>query len=134
MVDAILRKNADDILDVGKAISKLEAVTREEGGAPRMKMKGANKKGRLTGGKGGDDFVFALGAGRDRINDFSVAGRDELHLDDRLWGPQVLTAAQVVAQFATVGAGEVLFDFGAVEIRLAGLTTLTGLAAQIEIF
>lgn len=50
MVDSILRKNADDIIDVGRAISKLEAVTREVGSGPRMKMKGANKKGRISGG------------------------------------------------------------------------------------
>eukprot|EP00890_Picochlorum_soloecismus_P003980 jgi/Picsp_1/4583/NSC_01953-R1_protein len=48
LVDHILRKNADDIMDIGKAIGKFEANAREQEG-PRMKKKGANKKGRLEG-------------------------------------------------------------------------------------
>lgn len=51
VVDHILRKNADDIVDIGRAIGKFEAEAREDRRQVRMKMKGANKKGRLTGGK-----------------------------------------------------------------------------------
>lgn len=53
LVDHILRKNADDIVDIGRAIGKFEAAARDVGKEHRMKMKGANKKGRLTGGKKG---------------------------------------------------------------------------------
>lgn len=70
MVDNILRKNADDILDVGKAISKFESQVRGDGSGHRMKMKGANKKGRLTnpnkaigGGGGGKKGGKKDGAG-----------------------------------------------------------------------
>lgn len=55
MVDHILRRNADDILDVSRAIGKFEAASREE--RHRMKNKGANKKGRLT--KGGGSLAAA---------------------------------------------------------------------------
>ena len=49
LVDHILRKNADDIVDIGRAIGKLEADAREDRRQVRMKNKGENKKGRLTG-------------------------------------------------------------------------------------
>ena len=49
LVDHILRKNADDIVDIGRAIGKLEAEAREDRRQVRMKNKGDNKKGRLTG-------------------------------------------------------------------------------------
>ncbi|KAH7621969.1 putative Ribosome biogenesis regulatory protein-like protein [Nannochloris sp. 'desiccata'] len=52
LVDHILRKNADDIgnpLDINRAIGKFEAAARE-GDGPRLKFKGANKKGKISGG------------------------------------------------------------------------------------
>lgn len=49
LVDSIIRKNADDIVDIGKAIGKFESAAREESTGHRMKKKGANKKGRLEG-------------------------------------------------------------------------------------
>ena len=51
LVDHILRKNADDVVDIGRAIGKFEASAREGAGAHAMKFKGANKKGRITGKK-----------------------------------------------------------------------------------
>lgn len=51
LAERVIRKNADDVqLDVSKAISRFEADAREN--THRMKMKGANKKGKLQGGKG----------------------------------------------------------------------------------
>ena len=58
LVDHILRRNADDILDVGRAIGKFEAEAREE--RHRLKNKGANKKGR--GPKGAAGGVAKKGA------------------------------------------------------------------------
>ncbi|KAK2080320.1 hypothetical protein QBZ16_000173 [Prototheca wickerhamii] len=58
LVDHILRRNADDILDVGRAIGKFEAEAREE--RHRLKNKGANKKGR--GPKGASGGVAKKGA------------------------------------------------------------------------
>jgi regulator of ribosome biosynthesis len=52
LVDHIIRKNADDIIDIGKAIGTFESAAREQGSMHRMKKKGANKKGRLEGGSG----------------------------------------------------------------------------------
>ena len=52
LVDHILRKNADDIVDIGRAIGKFEAEARDDRKEYRMKMKGANKKGRLSNPSG----------------------------------------------------------------------------------
>ncbi len=58
-----------------------------------------------------------------------------LRLDDALWAGQTLTDAQVVRQFAHLGNNEVLLTFaGGEQIHLAGVTTLAGLAAGIEVF
>ena len=51
-VDHILRRNADDIVDVGKAISKLERESREERSAAKGK-KGGGKAMAKGGAKGG---------------------------------------------------------------------------------
>lgn len=47
LVDNIISKNADDILDIGKAIRGLENQAREGATGHRLKRKGANKKGAL---------------------------------------------------------------------------------------
>ncbi|GAB4814848.1 hypothetical protein N2152v2_001894 [Parachlorella kessleri] len=66
LVDHILRSNADDIVDIGRAIGKLEASARQE--RHTLKMKGANKKGRITkgpgGGGGGRGKAGAAGGGK----------------------------------------------------------------------
>jgi regulator of ribosome biosynthesis len=49
LVDNIISKNADDIVDIGKAIKGFESSAMEQQAAGRMKRKGANKKGRLEG-------------------------------------------------------------------------------------
>ncbi|KAI7840975.1 hypothetical protein COHA_005204 [Chlorella ohadii] len=63
-VDRILAANADDIVDVKRAIGKFEAAARED--RHRLKQKGFNKKGRLEGGgggKGGKKAAAAAGGG-----------------------------------------------------------------------
>ena len=88
----------------------------------------------LSGGLGADRFVFNANNGFDRITDFARGQGDRLVLDDALWGNARLTAAQVVSRHADVGAGFVEFDFGPGEVlRLSGITSLTGLAAAIDI-
>ncbi len=66
LVDHILRKNADDIgnpLDINRAIGRFEAAARE-GDGPRLKFKGANKKGRISGGGSAGKKSGPPGAGR----------------------------------------------------------------------
>jgi serralysin len=103
------------------------------GGKGNDVLLGGRGKDRLNGGLGADDFVFGLNGGVDRVIGFSVAAKDELHLDDALWNNAVLTKAQIVSQFAIVVGNEVVFDFGLDELHLSGLTTTAGLAAQIQI-
>ncbi len=87
----------------------------------------------LTGDTGRDTFVFSKGFGTDTITDFSLLQSDHLSLDHTLW-TGVKTAATVVAQFAHMGTGEVVFDFGAGNaIHLTSLTSLAGLDAMLLI-
>jgi regulator of ribosome biosynthesis len=53
LVDSIISRNADDILDIGKAIRGFESQAKDSVGGHRLKRKGANKKGALekAGGK-----------------------------------------------------------------------------------
>ena len=75
----------------------------------------------LRGGTLSDTFVFGIGDGRDRVEDFE-RGVDTLALDRDLWSGS-LTAAQVVQTYATVMSQGVLFDFGSHEILLEGMTS-----------
>ena len=127
--DTLLGNAGADVLHGNSGNDRLD------GGAGADSLFGETGNDILTGGADADVFVFSKGGGVDRITDFSVAGKDVLQLDDAIWKGQVLTAATVVSQFATLGVGEVLIDFGnGQQIHLAGLTTLTGLAAEILIF
>jgi Ca2+-binding RTX toxin-like protein len=104
------------------------------GGTGSDRLRGGSGNDISTGGAGADDFVFSRGGGADRITDFTVGQKDALMLDDVLWTGN-LTAAQIISSFASVTATGVLFNFGAQDtLLLAGLTTTTGLAAQIEMF
>ena len=88
---------------------------------------------RMTGNAGADQFAYYTGDGRDRVTDFSAA-QDELWIWADLWGGGAKTAAQVVAEFAVIRGGVVVFDFGADELTLQGVTSTVGLAANILIF
>lgn len=105
-----------------------------EGGAGADRLDGGTGADVLTGGADRDSFVFLDNFGLDRVTDFSVAARETLIFDDALWGGATLTAAQVVAQFASVVAGNVQFAFSPDEVVvLAGVTSTTGLEAFIQI-
>jgi hypothetical protein len=103
------------------------------GGTGNDTLTGESGNDTLNGGLGADTFVFAGGFGVDKINDFRIAQNDHLSFDHSLW-TGTKTASQVVSQFAHVGAGEVVFDFGAGrEVHLAGLTSLAGLDGTLLI-
>jgi Ca2+-binding RTX toxin-like protein len=104
-----------------------------EGGVGNDTLIGGAGNDRLNGGRGADVFVFAPAGGSDRITGFSTA-EDTLRLDAALWDQRTLTAAQVIAEFATETANEVVLDFGATEIRLLGLGSTAGLSGAMDIF
>jgi serralysin len=95
-------------------------------------LAGAGGNDRLTGGRGADGFVFGSGDGHDRVADFTTVD-DVIRLSADLWGGAVLTAAQVVAQFAVIRHGDVVLDFGADGLTLLHVTTTVGLAGDIVI-
>ncbi len=86
----------------------------------------------LTGGEGADRFVFSDAPEADVITDYEV-GVDTLALDKDLWGGG-LSAWNVVNNYAEVTADGLLFDFGGGhEILLEGLTSRSGLAADMDL-
>ncbi len=104
------------------------------GGAGGDVLAGGQGNDLLRGGGGADRFVFGPGGGVDRVADFLAIEQDRLRLDDALWSGQGLSAAQVVSQFGRLAGGDVVLDFGTDELRLVGLTSLSGLETAIEIF
>jgi serralysin len=104
------------------------------GGTGNDQVNGGIDADVLYGQSGADAFIFLANFGSDVVQDFSLRAGDKLIFDNVLWDNARLTEAQVVARYADVVAGRVIFDFGDGEvIRLAGVTTLTGLAGAIDI-
>lgn len=126
--DTIVGSSGTDKLTGGSENDNLN------GGAGSDTLTGDAGKDRLIGGADADIFVFHAGDGRDTITDFAAGSGDVLQLDDAIWGGGALSEAAVVSQYAAVTAEGVLFDFGGGNtILLAGLTTTSGLAAQIDL-
>lgn len=88
---------------------------------------------RLSGNAGADGFFFLHGGGRDRITDFNKL-QDMISLSSDLWGGATKTEAEVVAEFAVIRNGVVVFDFGADELTLLGVGSVSGLADAIVLF
>ena len=104
------------------------------GGEGADRIEGGNDNDLLSGNAAGDSFVFFDNFGRDSVTDFSQAAGDRLNFDDLIWGGAVLSAQQVVSQFAHVVAGNVVFEFSPNEvITLTGVTSTANLAAGILI-
>ncbi len=87
----------------------------------------------VTGGPGADTFVFKTGDERLTITDFSRQENDRLLLDEALFGGS-MSAADVVASYAQVTNGNVVFNFGGGDIiTLQGVGSTNGLANFIDI-
>ncbi len=103
-----------------------------DGGAGDDRLTGGGGRDLLTGGLGADTFVLSTNSGVDRVSDFTLAQGDRIELDHRLWAG-TLTADQVVSTYGQLAKGEAVLDFGAVELHLLGVSTLTGLASALLI-
>ena len=93
---------------------------------------------RLWGGAGADRFVFWIGAGWNRVEDFSMAEADRILIGRRHWLSEhgVLTNQQVVDRFGRMNAaGDAVLDFGDIEtvIVIVGAGTLSGLANALDL-
>ena len=87
---------------------------------------------RLSGGAGADGFIFVAGDGRDVVTDFTKAV-DVISLGSDLWGGSALTGAQVLTRFASIQAGNLVFDFGTDELTLQHVSSLAGMVDRIVI-
>lgn len=140
--DTLLGGNGDDSMNGGSGNDSLSG----DNGADNLngwfgadRVAGGDGADVLRGGLDKDTFIFNIGDDADMIMDFSVRGKEQLELDADLWAdaqgaPVALTGAQVVSTYATVVSGNVVFDFGDGDVlTLAGVKSLTGLAALIDI-
>jgi serralysin len=100
------------------------------GGAGDDTLSGGGGEDVLYGGIGADRFVFYDGEGSGRILDFDNA-LDQIWLDAKLWGGRVLSHGEVVASYAKMYNGHVIFDFGDQILHLMGLKSLSGLENHI---
>jgi serralysin len=115
-VDRLYGRNGNDVLTGGRGNDLLV---------------GGGGNDRLTGGGGRDTFLFNTGA--DVITDFGT-GPDRLKLNDALWGNAVLSNAQIL-DFATVVAGDTVFDFGGgATLTLEGYTDIAALEPDLWVF
>ena len=143
--DRLFGLQGADLLEGGRGLDVLIGGTGADslyGGAHRDRLFGSEGADRLdggggndilTGGTGADEFIFAVGFGSDRINDFRT-GTDVLLFSAALTGG--LTVAQTIfTRFAQLMDNGLLFDFGqGQQVLLAGVTRLTNPAADIIVY
>lgn len=103
------------------------------GGSGNDLLAGSSDNDWLKGETGADTFVFSKGYDHDKIADFSIGESDHLRLDNALWGNATLTDSQVIARYADVVNGNVVFDFGTDALTLMHVNTLKGLSAMIDV-
>lgn len=130
--DGLSGGNGSDVLrgDAGNdALSGGALGDKLFGGVGDDRLDGGTGNDVLSGGAGADMFVFRDGGGVDRVTDFGAS--DVLRLDQGLWAGS-LTAAEVLAQFATVVAGNTVLTFAGGEVvTLQGFTALTADDVQL---
>ncbi|MEQ6204943.1 hypothetical protein ABMC88_18025 [Sulfitobacter sp. HNIBRBA2951] len=104
------------------------------GGAHSDTLIGGMGDDTMRGGSHADTFIF--NAGDDVIEDFSAHFGDEIGFAaPGLPFATTTPAAQVMAQFATVQNGDVVFDFGSYgSLTLEGVGAVSDLEGQIFVF
>jgi Ca2+-binding RTX toxin-like protein len=103
------------------------------GGANNDRLDGGLGDDTLRGGQSADTFVFDAGA--DRVEDFTAVQNDRIAIDKALIGGSVLTGAEIVASYASVIGGMVVFDFGSGNtLTLETLASTAGLDAYVFAF
>lgn len=136
--DLITGNAGDDNLSAGDGADTVY------GGAGRDIVYGGNGSDRVWGGAdadqlfGGGDadvFVFRQGDGADRLRDFSLTDGDRIELSASLWAAEgTLGADQVIDHYAHVIGGRMALQFASGDVLyLDGITSTTGLAAQLDI-
>lgn len=134
--DSLFGNLGNDVLNGGAGDDLIQGDGGDDnviGSVGRDTLDGGTGNDVLVGGAGADRFVFLDGTGRDQVVDFAASAdlSDRLVLDPALWGGGALSAAQIVGTYASASSAGVLFDFGADEILLAGITDPAALIGLI---
>ncbi|MCC7320347.1 MAG: hypothetical protein IT542_05135 [Rubellimicrobium sp.] len=104
---------------------------RLSGGGGKDYLLGGTGDDRLSGGGDVDTFAFDLNFDRDRITDFQD-NIDTIRLNPDLWGAGK-TVTQVLAQYAVVAGGNVVFEFGGGKVlTVEGITNRNLLLDDLE--
>ena len=141
--DSLVGRDGNDALDGGSGNDGLSGGTgadRLTGSSGDDRLRGEDGNDVLSGGAGHDTMtggagsdVFVFDGGQDVLLDFRD-NADTLRIDDALFAGQTLTAGQVLAAYAKVAAGAVVFDFGGGNVlTLRGVTSVSALANDLEI-
>jgi len=86
----------------------------------------------MVGGNGSDIFVFQADCGTDQVEDYT-AGLDRILIETSLTGGETDPAA-VIAAYASITGGNLVFDFGGGNsATFIGITTLAGLDGDLLI-
>lgn len=139
--DALRGQDGADRLAGGGGADRLSGeagADRLAGNAGRDRLTGGAGDDVLTGGGAGDTFVFApsqgaagRGGNRDHVTDWGRG--DTLALDRDLWDGR-LSAAQLVARFADILRGDLVFDFGhGNRLTLDDVGSLGGIAGRLDL-
>ena len=132
--DALDGGSGNDSLAGGRGADRLTGLSGDDrlrGEDGNDVLSGGAGHDMMTGGGGSDVFVFD--GGQDMVIDFQDDA-DTLRIDDALFAGQTLTVGQVLAGYAKVAAGPVVFDFGGGNVlTVQGVTSVSALANDLEI-
>jgi len=129
--DKLRAGSGDDVLNGGGQKDKLYGGRGNDelnGGKGNDILDGGDDSDILTGGGGKDFFVFYDGNGRDTITDFEN-DVDTVVLQESIWGGG-LTLTEVIADYAKVVRGDIVFDFGADNVLIVEDMSTTGLLSD----
>lgn len=133
--DALLGGDGADILRGGSGDDMLEGGAGADflrGGRGEDVLKGGAGADILRGGADADTFVFSVGDGQDKVRGFNAL-EDSL-VFDRDFGPAVVSAQDIVDNFAAVANGDTVFTFAdGATVTLVNFTHIDALAGAIEV-
>ncbi|WP_238364402.1 hypothetical protein [Mesobacterium pallidum] len=131
--DSLRGGTGNDTLIGGKGGDTLNAMSGDDvldAGSSGDKLNGGRGNDTITTGFGADQVRMSKKHGHDVVTDFDPAF-DMLMLEQKLWAGSK-TAAQVVADHASVSGGNTFLDFDEESILLLGVTDLAGLVGAID--
>jgi Ca2+-binding RTX toxin-like protein len=118
----------------GSGSDTLISIENLTGSAFHDELAGNANANVLSGGAGGDFFVFDNSSGADKIRDFSVSDGDVIELRMNINGSGIVNGASALAHVHDAGANAVLDLGGGNSVLLVGVHTADLSAASFSIY